>query len=44
MFDWYRYTYEDGYIYVDRDLSERSISEDEAEHGELIRKEFYGWF
>lgn len=44
MFDWYRFVFSDGYSVILRDIGMRDIQEEETIHGELLTKEFYGWF
>ena len=44
MFDWYRFTFSDGYCVIFRDIGIKAIRAEEVIHGELLSKEFYGWF
>lgn len=41
-YDWYRYTFEDGYQTIVRGLSRQELALEQLKHGKLVKKEYVG--
>lgn len=41
-YNWYRYTFEDGYQTIVRGFSRQELKWEELKHGKLVKQEFVG--